>query len=126
VAPNPSADTWEFELYVNGNTLRSTFAKENLSAFCDKCLEGRRHVEVFDLTEHPELGFMNNIFVTPTLIKRSPSPVRMLVGDLTDVCKVLEYLGLPSWKKKPSGEQAYREGLRKQALSSRACHVHGR
>jgi circadian clock protein KaiB len=126
VAPEPSTDTWKFELYVNDNTRRSAFARENLSAFCDKYMEGQCHVEVFDLAEHPELGFRNNICVTPTLIKRSPLPVRTLVGDLTDMRKVQEYLGLTPPEKKPSGEKSYREGLRKQALSSRTRHVHSR
>jgi circadian clock protein KaiB len=126
VVPKPSTDNWEFELYVNGNTRRSAFARENLSAFCDKHLEGHCHVEVFDLAEHPELGFRNNICVTPTLIRRHPSPVRTMIGDLTDISKMLECLGLPLQAKKPSRETSYCEGLRKQALSSRIRHVHSR
>jgi circadian clock protein KaiB len=126
VVPLPSNNIWEFELYVNDGTRRSTIAKENLFAFCDKHLEGHCHVEVYDLAEHPELGFKNNICVTPTLIKRSPSPVRTLVGDLTDMRKMQDYLCLPSPAKKPSGENVYREGLRKQRLSSREHHAPGR
>jgi circadian clock protein KaiB len=114
---------WELELYVNDGTRRSTVAMENLYAFCDKYMEGQCQVEVFDLAEHPELGFKNNICVTPTLIKRSPSPVRTLVGDLTDINKVQEYLGIPRQQKRAPGEKSYREGLRKQGLSSRGRHV---
>jgi circadian clock protein KaiB len=126
VVPEPSTDAWKFELYVNGNSRRSAFAKENLFEFCDKHLECHCHVEVFDLAEHPELVFANNICVTPTLIRRHPSPVRTMIGDLTDIRKMLECLGLPLQDKRPSGEKPYREGLRKQALSSRTRHVHSR
>jgi circadian clock protein KaiB len=128
VVKSPSAETWEFELYVNDRTWRSLFARENLNAFCEEFLDGHWHVNVFDLAEHPELGFANNICVTPTLIKRYPSPVRTLVGDLSDTIGVLRFLDIPMAMadKIISQDKAYHEGLRKQGLSSLERHVHGR
>jgi circadian clock protein KaiB len=104
------------------------FARENLNAFCDEFLEGHWHVDVFDLAKHPELGFENNICVTPTLIKRHPSPVRTLVGDLSDTFTVLKYLDIPvsTVEKILASDKAYHEGLRKQGLSSLNRHAPGR
>jgi circadian clock protein KaiB len=128
VSSGPSANIWEFELYINDKTRRSMFARENLNAFCDEFLEGQWHVDVFDLAEHPEMGFKNNICVTPTLIMRSPLPVRTLVGDLSDTMGILRFLDIPpaTVDKIITMDKAYHEGLRKQGLSSLERHVHGR
>jgi hypothetical protein len=101
---------WEFELYVNDNTRRSTIARENLSAFCDKHLEGHCHVQVFGLSKHPEMGFENNICVTPTLIKRNPSPIWMMVGDLSDAGSVAKYLEIPLAEKTGRGRMPTMKG----------------
>jgi circadian clock protein KaiB len=104
------------------------FARENLNAFCDEFLEGHWQVEVFDLAKHPEMGSANNICVTPTLIKRYPSPVRTLVGDLSDIRNMLIYLDIPraTVEKILASDKAYHEGLRKQGLSSLNRHAPGR
>jgi len=119
-----SPDTWEFELYIIDQTRRSTFAQENLRLFCDVYLDGKCRIKVIDLLKHPELAFENMICVTPTLIKRRPSPERMLVGDLSDTNKVLECLDLRSPEKRSrekmsAMERAYDGGLSKQGASKR-------
>jgi circadian clock protein KaiB len=123
LSPGPSADFWEFELYVNDNTRRSLFAKENLAAFCDKYLEGDARIDVFDLARHPEIGFEKNICVTPTLVKIHPLPMRTLIGDLSDTGKIMKFLDVAPQKYVPAGTTSYSEGLRKQGLSSRVRHV---
>lgn len=114
MVPGRSTDTWKFELYVNDDTRRSAFVQENLRAFCSEYLKGSYHIEVIDLVKHPELGFLNNICVTPTLIRRHPSPERTLVGDLSDTDKIMDYLNIARPKKGLSVKTTFREGLRKQ------------
>jgi circadian clock protein KaiB len=46
-------------------------------------------VEIVDLLDHPHLAEGEQIIAVPTLIKRLPAPLRMLVGDLSDKAKVL-------------------------------------
>jgi circadian clock protein KaiB len=46
-------------------------------------------LKIIDLKEHPELAVSEQIVAIPTLIKRLPEPIRMLVGDLSDKEKVL-------------------------------------
>lgn len=100
-------------------------AKENLNAFCEEFLEGQWHVDIHDLAKHPELGFENNILVTPTLVKSYPLPVRTLVGDLSDTMKVLKFLDIPmaAAEKIISRERAYHVGLRKQESASGNPHI---
>ena len=42
----------------------------------------------------PKRALLDGIFMTPTLIKFAPSPVRMIVGTLAQTKTVLQALGL--------------------------------
>jgi circadian clock protein KaiB len=52
--------------------------------------------EVVDVLERPDLADEDGIFATPALVRRSPEPVRKLIGDLSDRALVLESLRLGS------------------------------
>lgn len=77
-------DIWELRLYVAGQTARSLTAFANLKRICDEHLEGRYTIEVIDLVERPQLAKGEQIFALPTLIRRLPSPMRKIVGDLSN------------------------------------------
>jgi len=79
-------------LYVMGKTLRSEQAIANLRRICETDLEGKYEMEVIDILERPQLAEDDKILATPTLIKTLPTPLRRLIGDLSDHGKVL--LGL--------------------------------
>lgn len=80
----PNDDLWELRLYVAGQTARSLTAFANLKRLCEEHLEGRYTIEVIDLVERPQLAKDEQIFALPTLIRRLPSPVRKIVGDLSN------------------------------------------
>lgn len=82
------------KLYVTGATERSLRAIANLKAICEQYLKGRYHLEVVDIYRRPELLRRDQIVAVPTLIKKLPVPVRLLVGDLTRTELVLQGLGL--------------------------------
>jgi len=79
-------------LYVNGSTLKSTRAVENIKQVCEQHLNGRYNLEIIDICKHANLARDEQIVAVPTLIKRLPRPLRRLIGDLSDQSKVL--LGL--------------------------------
>jgi circadian clock protein KaiB len=81
--------TWNLKLYVNGLTGKSSEAIANLKKICLTHLGGRCHIEVIDLKDHPDIAARDNIFVTPTLIRELPEPVRKIIGDLSQTEKVL-------------------------------------
>lgn len=62
------------------------------------------HCEVVDVLERPDLAEEDRVFATPALVRRSPEPVRKLIGDLSDRELVLSSLRLG-----PSVEAANRE-----------------
>jgi circadian clock protein KaiB len=120
--PDTLTDTWKFELYVIGDSRRSTLAMENLRGICKDHLNGHCRVDVIDVKEHPELLVEKQISAAPMLVKKYPLPERTLVGDLSVTKKVLEGLDLDKPGAKSERGNGYREGLSKQGLSFKWHH----
>jgi circadian clock protein KaiB len=76
-------------LFVSGSTPRSSRAIQNLRALCEQRLKGRYELEVIDIYQHPELVKPEQILVTPTLVKKLPTPLRKVIGDLANEAKLL-------------------------------------
>jgi circadian clock protein KaiB len=81
--------TWVLKLYVAGETLNSIKAIANLKTICSEYVTTKYSIEVIDLVKHPHLAKGEQIFATPTLIRHWPKPVRQIIGDLSNVEKVL-------------------------------------
>lgn len=85
---------FKFRLYVAGDALNSTQALANLTALCRAHLPDRHEIEVVDVFKDPKRALIDGIFMTPALVKLAPSPVRMIVGTLSETQTVLQALGL--------------------------------
>jgi len=81
-------------LYVTGATPQSTAAILNIKKVCEERLEGRYELEVIDIYQQPKLAQSEQIIAAPTLVKKLPLPVRKLIGNMSDVKRVLIGLGL--------------------------------
>ena len=81
-------------LYVSGSTLKSSLAIENIKRVCEQHLKGRYELEVVDIFQQAKLARDEQIVAVPTLIKRLPLPLRRLVGDMSNLKKVLFGLDL--------------------------------
>lgn len=81
-------------LYVSGSTLKSALAVENIKRICEQYLKNRYDLKVIDIYQQPNLAREEQIVAVPTLIKRLPSPLRRLVGDMSNLKKVLFGLDL--------------------------------
>lgn len=79
-------------LYVAGQTPKSLAAIRNLEKICAEHLDGQYSVQVIDLRENPRLAREHDIVAIPTLVRQLPQPVRKIIGDLSDVEKVLVHL----------------------------------
>lgn len=90
--PRVREDTYLLRLYVSRSTVKSRVAIVNIQRMCREHLKDRYDLEVIDITHHPTLARAEQIVAVPTLIKRLPAPLRRLVGDMSDLNKVL--LGL--------------------------------
>jgi circadian clock protein KaiB len=85
---------FKFRLYLAGDTPNSAQAKTNLGALCRALLPGRYKIEIVDVLRYPNRALTEGIFMTPCLVKLTPSPVRMIVGTLTRSAALLDALGL--------------------------------
>ncbi len=80
---------YHLRLYVAGQTAKSLAAMANLRRVCEEHLAGRYDIEVIDLLQHPKLAAGDQILAIPTLIRRLPSPLKRIIGDLSNTEKVL-------------------------------------
>jgi circadian clock protein KaiB len=91
-AARPRSPNYQLRLYIAGQSARSLAAVSNLKRLCEVHLGGRYAIEVIDLLEQPHLAKADDILAIPTLVRRLPPPIRKIVGDLSNVDRVL--LGL--------------------------------
>jgi len=81
-------------LYVTGTTTKSMRAITNIKKICEEYLEGNYTLEIIDIYQQPYLTKGEQIIAVPTLIKKLPSPLRKIIGDLSDIEHVLYGLNL--------------------------------
>jgi circadian clock protein KaiB len=93
-------EQWDLCVYVAGSSPKGQRAIDNLLSACEEHLPGRYTVEIVDVLKNPTRAAADQILAAPTVIRRFPAPIRVLVGDLSDNDRLLIGLELP-----PSGSQ---------------------
>ncbi|MBE0559015.1 MAG: circadian clock protein KaiB [Proteobacteria bacterium] len=89
-----TAKAWELRLYVAGQTPRAVAAFDNLQKICEEHLAGVYEIEVIDLLKNPQLARDDQILAVPTLVRKLPTPIKKIIGDLSDSERVLVGLDL--------------------------------
>jgi circadian clock protein KaiB len=92
--PTVDQPDYVLRLFVSGYTPRSQRAIDNLRNICERYLKGRHRIEVIDLYQCPGRAREEQIVATPTLLKVRPLPARRVLGDLSQVDKVLHALDI--------------------------------
>ena len=92
--PKPQNDAWVLRLYVAGQTPRSVTAFANLKKICADHLADKYRIELIDLLENPQLARRDQIVAIPTLVRNLPTPMRKIIGDLSNTDRVLAGLDL--------------------------------
>ena len=80
------------KLYITGLTPRSQQALRNIERVCKHHLAGRFELQVIDIYQQPQLAKDDQIIAVPTLVKKLPTPLRKLIGDLSQEDRII--LGL--------------------------------
>ena len=88
------SESYALKLYVAGQTPKAVRAFSNLRKICEEHLQGRYSIEVIDLIENPALGRGDQILALPTLVRRLPTPIKKIIGDLSNTERVLVGLDL--------------------------------
>ena len=81
-------------LFMAGNGPNSKQALANLRSLCQEHLKGRFTIETVDVVKDFQAAVKDNILVTPALLLVAPRPRVMILGNLSDLPKVLAALRL--------------------------------
>lgn len=81
-------------LYVTGATPQSVKAVSNIKKICEEYLDERYELEIIDIYQQPQLAEGDQIIAAPTLVKKLPSPLKKLIGDMSNTERVLVGLDL--------------------------------
>ena len=87
-------NVWNLRLYVAGQTPKSLTAFSNLKKLCEEHLPGRYQIEIVDLTKQPHLAQNDQIVALPTLVRKLPEPIKRVIGDLSNLERVMVGLEL--------------------------------
>jgi circadian clock protein KaiB len=90
-----SGARYKFRLYVTGDSPNSCQAISNLRALCREHLPERHEIEIVDVLTDPKRALADGVLLTPTLVKLSPTPIRKIIGNLSQTQTVLVALALP-------------------------------
>jgi circadian clock protein KaiB len=82
-------EIYVLRLYVVGASARSAQAIANVKKVCEERLAGRYQLEVVDVYQNPGLAAGEQIIAVPTLIKSLPRPLRRLIGDMSNINRIL-------------------------------------
>jgi circadian clock protein KaiB len=79
--------SYTLRLYVTGITSRSQDAIRKVREICEQDLHGFYNLEV--VYEQPDSAHQDQVSAVPTLLKRLPSPLKRLIGDLSNKDRVV-------------------------------------
>lgn len=84
---------WHLMLFVARESSASAHAIVQLKRIAAEYLPPKSIVEVVDLFEEPDRADEEQILAIPTLVRKSPLPMRRVIGDLSDIQRVLTSIG---------------------------------
>lgn len=89
-----AAGPYKFSLFVVGQGPNSQLAQDNLNHICAEYLRaGTCTVRIVDVQKDFQTALDYDILVTPTLVVEGPRGRSTIIGNLSDVDRVLVTLG---------------------------------
>ena len=83
-------------LYVTDATPKSARAIVNARRILEEHLQGNYSLEILNIAEHVAQATQDQIICAPTLLRLAPPPARRIIGDMSDVARVLKGLDVPT------------------------------
>lgn len=93
--PEKSPGSYVLRLFVSGHSAATEHTLKSLHELLETSLPYPYTLKIIDVFKHPDQAEANQISATPTLLRVWPQPVRRLVGDLTNMERVLRILATP-------------------------------
>ena len=85
---------YRLRLFITGASPNSTRAVDNLTAFCEKNLQGNYTLEVIDVYQQPAIAETEQIIALPLLIRKEAETRRRLIGDMSNTQKLYQYFNI--------------------------------
>ena len=85
------ATKYSFTLYI-AHIVHSQIVIKNLDKIFSGTNKDEYRLEIIDVVKNPFKAEEERVLVTPTLIKKTPSPRIRFIGDLSDAGNLLAYL----------------------------------
>ena len=90
------AKPYVLRLYVTDATPKSARAIVNARRILEEHLAGSYSLEILNIAEHVAQAAEDQIICAPTLLRLAPPPARRIIGDMSDVVRVLKGLDVPA------------------------------
>ncbi len=84
----------KLDLYVAGQSRNSMVAMKNLKATLARLPDNAVELTVIDVLADPMRALDEGVLVTPTLIRRDPQPIRIVIGTLADTDEMMTLFDL--------------------------------
>ncbi|KAA2243599.1 circadian clock protein KaiB [Chitinophaga agrisoli] len=91
---NNGSTEYVLRLFITGASPNSARAVANLKSICETYIKDRYALEVIDVYQQRQLAKEEQIVAMPLLIIKQPLPEKRLIGDMSDMQKVLKGLGI--------------------------------
>jgi circadian clock protein KaiB len=100
VSPKQRNGQYVFRLYVTGASPNSLRAIANTKNLCEEYIRDDYDLEVIDVYQQPVVAKEENIIALPMLVRKHPLPEKRLIGDMSDIDRVLKSIGLTNHPEK--------------------------
>ena len=81
-------------LYITGATPNSVRALTNIKKILEEKVKGQYKLEIVDVYQQQSVAESEQLIALPLLVRKYPMPERRLIGDLSNIEKVLKVLEL--------------------------------
>lgn len=88
-----NGNRYVFCLYVTGASPNSLRAIANTKNICEEYFSQNYDLEIIDVYQRPVIASEENIIALPLLVKKYPLPQKRLIGDMSDMNKVVKSIG---------------------------------
>ncbi len=92
ITTDKQAGGYILRLFISSNNLSAEKTLSSIHQLLEEGLTSPYTLKVIDINKNPEQAQINQVTVTPTLVRVSPKPVRRIVGELDDIERVLRII----------------------------------
>ncbi len=79
-------------LFVASNNINTQQTLDSIHSILEKGLSCPYNLKIIDITKNPEQAEKNQVLATPTLLRIWPKPIKRILGELTDLERIIKIL----------------------------------